>query len=262
MVQMDNRSAGTRLVFDDDVNLKFGKFVFFLFVHAAQQCGQRVFAFTLVSVFIAAVGQKIFDVFDDVFLNRFQKVADLFVPFVFVAQIVNRVFNRDFNELFAQQARFAALFVLPFGQVLRGVFNFFLHHVQVVDKRLFLVFRQFVKGFRTEYLAVFDRRDDQSDRHMQQRNAFAFCLFLQQADVFFLFLLIFFTDDAQSRLIFVAVQHGRNGRRKFFDEFVNVLGKFGSVAGGEGYGNRFVRFFKIVNVNPVLRGWTLFGFFD
>ena len=56
----------------------------------------------------------------------------------------------------------------------------------------FLVFRQFVKGFRTEYLAVFDRRDDQSDRHMQQRNAFAFCLFLQQADVFFLFLLIFF----------------------------------------------------------------------
>ena len=179
-----------------------------------------------------------------------------------MAQIVNRVFNRDFNELFAQQARFAALFVLPFGQVLRSVFNFFLHHVQVVDKRLFLVFRQFVKGFRTEYLAVFDRRDDQSDRHMQQRNAFAFGLFLQQADVFLLFLLIFFADNAQGRLIFVAVQHGRNGRRKFFDKFVNVLGKFGSVAGGKGYGNRLVRFFKIVNVNPVLRGWTLFGLFD
>ena len=28
------------------------------------------------------------------------------------------------------------------------------------------------------------------------------------------------------------------------------------------YGNRLVRFFKIVNVNPVLRGWTLFGLFD
>ena len=85
---------------------------------------------------------------------------------------------------------------------------------------------------------------------------------MQQADVFLLFLLIFFADNAQGRLIFVAVQHGRNGRRKFFDKFVNVLGKFGSVAGGKGYGNRLVRFFKIVNVNPVLRGWTLFGLFD
>ena len=146
MVEMDDRRAGIRFVFDHHVDLEFGKLVFFLFVHPRQKGGKRVAFFRRRGVFL---GQEFVDIADDVVLNVFQKLNGLAMAFVFLPQAVDRIFYRQFNEFFAQKAAFAALTVFPFGQILGRFFDFFLHQVEVVDQFLFFVFRQFVKSFWT-----------------------------------------------------------------------------------------------------------------
>lgn len=89
----------------------------------------------------------------------------------------------------------------------------------------FFLLRAIRQKRRAQDFAVFDRSNDQADRHMQQRNAFAFGFFLQQADIFFFALLVFFLNDAQSGLVFVAVDQCRQRDGEIFNQLVNILGK-------------------------------------
>ena len=185
----------------------------------------------------------------------------MFIAFVTVAQGINRIFYGIFNKLFTQGVGFFALFVFPLRQILSRIFNFGLYGVKIVNQRLFLFFGQFVKSLGAQNFAVFNRCNDQSDRHMQQGNAFAFGLLLQDFDIFFFLLFIFFADDAQSGLVFIAIQNGRNRRGEFLYQFINVFGKLDSDTGRKTDGDRFVRLLKVINISPVIRGRTIFGFF-
>ena len=147
------------------------------------------------------------------------------MAFIFLAQGINRLFDGNSDKFFAQGMGFLALFVLPFRQILCSVFYFLLHGIEVVYQLFFFFFGQFVKNVGAQDFAVFDRSNDQADRHMQQRNAFAFGFFLQQADIFFFALLVFFLNDAQSGLVFVAVDQCRQRDGEIFNQLVNILGK-------------------------------------
>ena len=76
--------------------------------------------------------RQFIDIGNNVFLNLFQKVVGLFVPFIFGMKFVNGVFDRDFQKLLAQIIGFLALFIFPLRQILSGVFNFLLHLVRCV----------------------------------------------------------------------------------------------------------------------------------
>ena len=96
---------------------------------------------------------------------------------------------------------------------------------------------------------------------MQQGNAFAFGLFLQNPHIFFFFLFVFFADDADAGLVFVTVQNRRNGNAEILCQTVDIFGKLAGGAGRETDAFRFVGFVEIVNVNPVAGGGTGFGRF-
>ncbi len=258
MVQVNDRRPRFRFVFNNNIDFKLGELVFFLLVHSRQQCRQGV---ALLRRSIVFFGQKLFDIIDNMILNVFQKLRGFAVSFIFLSQIVDRVFDRHFDELFAQQRTLATLTVFPFGQILGRFFNFFLHQVQIVDQLLFFIFRQFVKSFRTQDLAVFNRCNHQPDLHMQQGYAFAFGLFLQNAHIFFFFLFVFFANNAQAGLILVTVQHRRDGHAEIFDQLIDVFGKFGCAAGRETDAFRLIRLVKVINIDPIAGSGTFFGFF-
>ena len=194
-------------------------------------------------------------------MNLFQKVVGLFVPFIFGMKFVNGVFDRDFQKLLAQIIGFLALFIFPLRQILSGVFNFLLHLVEVFQQLFFLAFGKLVKGFRAQHFSVFNGSNDQTDRHMQQGNTFAFGLFLKNFDIFFLMLFEFFMNDTLAGFIFVTFQNGGNRNRQSFNQFVNVFGKFGRGAGREINCLRFIGFVEIINIGPIIGGRPFFGFF-
>ena len=175
------------------------------------------------------------------------------MPFVFVVQIVNRLFDRHFEKFFAQIVYLAALLVFPLRQIGSRVLNLFLHLIEIFNQLLFLFLGKFVEGFGAQDLAVFDRRHDQTDRHVQQRNALAFGFLLQQFDIFFLILAVFFVNDVDTGLKLVAVGNGGNRHRQILDELVNVFGKLDGRAGRKADGARFIRLFEIIDIGPVVR---------
>ena len=206
VVKQNDRRTGIFFVFDNYIDFQFGELVVFRLVHPIQQSRQRIAFFGSGRLF--GSGQKIVNIVDNVFLNVFKKFNRSFMAFVLMAQSVDRIFYRRFNELLTQLLGFFALFVFPARQILRGVFDFLLHIVKVFNQRLFFFFGKFVESVRTQNFAVLNRGNHKADRHMQQRNAFAFGLFLQQADIFFFFLLVFFLNNGFGRFIFIAVKDG------------------------------------------------------